>query len=220
MKRKTHTVRNIGLALLIFVALVYIAYPPVLTFIGEFIVLDDPPIKSDAVVVLNTGVELYPRLIQAAAIYREGFADKVVINGNRKTETLRRLERKGFRDCCPWYADSVRILVLLGVPGERVIRVSAEDAYDTVTEAESVGKQIIRAGIQSVIITTSKYHTRRAGYIWKSMFQDRLKIRTVAARSDPYSASEWWKSGRQARWVLAEYGAWLYYFWKCFKERI
>jgi Fe-S oxidoreductase len=51
---------------------------------------------------------------------------------------LRGLEKVGFQSCCPWYEDATRILSLLGVPRDKVIYISAEDAYETVTEAETV----------------------------------------------------------------------------------
>jgi len=95
-----------------------------------------------------------------------------------------------------------------------VIIINAESAYDTVSEAKLVGEVLSEAGITSIILTTSKYHTRRARYIWKKLFPDRFTIRAVAARNDPFSPEAWWKEGRQVRWVLAEYGAWIYYFWK------
>ena len=158
-----------------------------LTHIGKFLVADDPPGPSDAVVVLSTGLEYYARLIHAADLYKEGFAQKVVINGNRKSEVLRELEKKGFQACCPWYEPSTRILELLGVPREKIITLSVEDAYDTVSEAKAVGQSLIQANLLNITITTSKFHTRRAGYIWNSMFKDRLTIRVAAARSDPYA---------------------------------
>ncbi|MFC1515507.1 YdcF family protein [Thermodesulfobacteriota bacterium] len=216
MTRKKKKVIYIGIGLLVIMTVLYAAHVPAMVFIGKWIVHDDSPMKSDAVVVLNTGVELYPRLIQAADLYREGFADRVVINGNRKTEVLIQLERKGFRPCCPWYENTVQILLLLGVPRAAVMTVDAVDAYDTISEAKAVGEEIIDAGINSAIIATSKYHTRRAGFIWKNTHRDRLTVRTVAAQTDPYSPAGWWKSGRQTRWLLAEYGAWLFYYWKRF----
>jgi hypothetical protein len=101
--------------------------------------MDEKPIRSDCIVVLYTGVDYYPRLIQAAELYREGYAPKVVINGNRKTDVLRELEERGFKRCCPWEEDYVRILGILGVSRDGILPVSAEDAYDTVSEAEAVG---------------------------------------------------------------------------------
>ena len=190
----------------------------ILTRIGEFPVFDENPVLSDAVVVLCSGVEYYPRLIEAARLFRDGFARVIVINGNRKTDVLRSLEAKGFKRCCPWYENQLRILSVLGVPKDKILCISAEDAYDTVSETEAVGKELIRQGLSRIIITTSKYHTRRARFIWKKMFINELSVCSVAAKTDPYDPQGWWKQGRKVRWVLAEYGAWIYYWWKNIKK--
>ncbi len=188
--------------------------PSILGSIGRFPVHDDPPTPSDAVVVLYTGVEYYPRLIEAARLYNAGLAKTILLNGNRKTDVLRRLEKKGFVSCCDWSENYIRILGLLGVPRESILAVNAEDVYDTISEARAVGPVLLERGIQSILLTTSKSHTRRARHIWNRLFGDRLTIRSVAAESDPYDPEAWWRHGRQIRWVLAEYGAWLYYGWQ------
>ncbi|MDJ0819280.1 MAG: hypothetical protein QNJ58_23955, partial [Desulfobacterales bacterium] len=72
----------------------------ILTAAGQWLVVSDAPSRVEAIVVLNTGVEIYPRLIQAAELYNAGYAGKIVINGNRKTEVLRELEARGYRSCC------------------------------------------------------------------------------------------------------------------------
>jgi uncharacterized SAM-binding protein YcdF (DUF218 family) len=182
--------------------------------LGDMVVIDDRAPSSDAVVVLNTDIELYPRLIQAAELYNQGLAENIVINGNRKTDTLRDLEAKGFKPCCPWYSDSVSILNMFSVPADKIIPISIEDAYDTVSEADAVGHELIKRKWKTVIITTSKYHTRRAKFIWQKMFGKQLSIYMVSAKTDPYDPHSWWKDGRQIRWLLAEYGAWIYYWWK------
>ena len=194
--------------------LLYLLSGSIFRALGRFVVCDETPVQSDAVLVLNTGVEYYPRLLEAASLYRKGLAKRVVINGNRKTDSLRELEIKGFKRCCPWYEDSLRILSLFGVPRNTVICISAEDVYDTVSEAEWVGREVLARGMHSVLITTSKYHTKRARFIWKKMYDGELSIRIVAAKTDPYDPESWWRDGRQIRWVMAEYGAWIYYWWK------
>ena len=203
-----------GIVILLLAGLLYLSSSMIMTRLGEFLVLDEEPVPSDAVVVLCTGVEYYPRLIEAAELFRNGFARKVVINGNRKTDVLRSLEDKGFERCCPWYEESLRILLMFGVPRDQVICISAEDAYDTVSEAEIVGREILQKEFTRIIITTSKFHTRRARFIWNKRFGDTLTICSVSAKSDPFNPKGWWKEGRQIRWVLAEYGAWVYYWWK------
>jgi len=213
-QKKIPGVLKFAFFILIAAAAVYQFSDPILKPMGSFIVKDDNPVRSDAIVVLNSGVEYYPRLIEAASLYNRGFAQTVVINGNRKTDVLRELENKGFETCCPWYENSLRILSLFGVPRSNVIWISAEDAYDTISEAEAVGNELIRRGYKQIIITTSKYHSRRAHFIWQRMFEKKLTICSVSAKSDPFDPQSWWKSGRQIRWVLAEYGSWIYYYWK------
>ena len=211
---KKHKIIFIVLSILLLVTFLYIFSERLLTAVGEMLIVDEEPVSSDAVVILNTGMEYYPRLMEAAGLYRNGFAKKVVINGNRKTEVLRQLEKRGFKPCCPWYEERIRILVLLGVPRRDIVPVSAENAYDTISEAKAVGKELIEAGMRRIIITTSKSHTRRARHIWQSLYPDELRMRMVAASDDPYSPKRWWKEGRQIKWVLAEYGAFLYCWWK------
>lgn len=205
---------KIGFITIILMLVFFILSRDILCKLGEFLILDKKPEKSDVVVVLNTDVEYYPRLIEAAAIYNKGVADKIVINGNRKTDILRALESKGFELCCHWCENRLRILSLLGVPRDSVICISAEDAYDTISEANSVGKELVRMGYSRILITTSKYHTRRASLIWEKQFGENFSISTVSAKTDPYDPHGWWKEGRQLRWVMAEYGAWIYYWWK------
>jgi uncharacterized SAM-binding protein YcdF (DUF218 family) len=190
----------------------------IMTGIGKFLVKEEILGKCEAVVVLNSGVEIYPRLIQAAELHNNKICEWIVINGNRKTDVLRELERDGFRECCAWYENHFRILEVCGVPREKIIAISAEDVYDTISEAREVGNVLLDREISSVIIVTSKYHTRRARYIWEKHFGDKLKIRVTAASTDPFVVNGWWKDGRQIRWVLSEYGAWVYYWWNSMKR--
>jgi len=215
LKRKAIHRRSIWiLTALALMAVAFVFSGTFFKIIGDIIVIDDDAASADAAVILNTGIEYYPRLIQAAMLYRQGLAENIVINGNRKTDILRDLETQGFKTCCPWYSDSVGILTMLGVPENKIIPISVEDAYDTVSEADAVGRELVKRKLTTVIITTSKYHTRRAKFIWQKMFNQRLTIYMVSAKTDPYDPHYWWKDGRQIRWVLAEYGAWIYYWWK------
>lgn len=213
VKRRKRLIICIALILCI-AAVIYALSERLFKEIGDFLVHDDPADHSDAAVILNTGIEYYPRLVEAASIYKKGLVEKIVINGNRKTDSLRELEAMGFKSCCPWYEDSMRILEMLGVPRYDVIPVSAEDVYDTVTEAEAVGGEIVAQEYKDIILITSKFHTRRAAHIWKEMYKGKLDVTSVSAKTDPFDPSSWWKQGRQIRWVLAEYGAWIFYYWK------
>ena len=77
-----------------------------------------------------------------------------------------------------------------------------------------MGKELARNGIENLIIVTSKSHTRRARHIWNSMWSEKFNIQMVSAKEDPFDPESWWMSGRQIKWVLAEYGAWIFYYLK------
>jgi uncharacterized SAM-binding protein YcdF (DUF218 family) len=204
--------RKIFLAVLI-LALLAVLHERILTGMGSFLVQEDIPQYSDAAVVLYTGVDIYPRLIEAADLYKKSKTGKVVINGNRKTEIVRDLESSGYEAPCKWYAEDLNVLIHLNVPKEHIMAISAEDAFDTISEARIIGDTLINTGMKSVIITTSKFHSRRAHYIWSKMFKDRLDVYVAPARNDPFNPESWWRDSRQIRWVLSEYGAWVYYYY-------
>ena len=216
MDQKQHTAdrnRSLVIKIAAIALIVLLLSPHFMKLLGHWLVKSELPDNADAAVVLNSGTELFPRLIQAALLYRQGLVKKVVINGDRKTDAIRRLESEGYQSCCEWYENHVRILVLKGVSRQDIITVSAEDAFDTISEAQAVGSHMLELGLEQLVITTSKFHTRRAQYIWQKLFGQKMKIYAAAAEEDPFSPDSWWQDGRQIRWVLAEYGAWIYYFY-------
>ena len=194
------------------IAVLFVTHTKILHAIGSFLIVEDIPLRADAAVVLNGGVDIYPRLIQAAELYKNKKTERIIINGNRKTDILRDLETNGYKPPCRWHAEAISILTYLGVPKEHIVAINAEDAFDTITEATIVGETLINKGLKDVIITTSKFHSSRAHYIWTKMYSKRLKVFIAPAKKDPFNPENWWKKGRQIRWVLSEYGAWLYYF--------
>jgi len=200
--------------LFLLIALLFIIHDKILAGIGNFLVVHDVDDHTDAAVVLATGVDIYPRLMEAADLYKKKKTDRVVINGNRKTDALRKLEAQGFKPPCKWHAEEIKLLVLLGVPKDHIMAISAENAYDTISEAKIVGNILVNNGMKKIVITTSKYHTRRARHIWQKMYKGKLQVYTAAAKNDPFNPKAWWKDSRQMRFVLAEYGAWLYYYWQ------
>lgn len=197
---------------LILIALLYLGGGWSLTMMGRYLVVDEKEVRADAAVVLSTGVDYYPRLMQAADLFLAGRVSRIVINGNRKTDVLRELEQLGYESCCHWPENSLRILELLGVPRDRVVSISAEDVFDTISEARFVGQRLQKDNHRSLIITTSRFHTRRAKTIWSTLYQDIFQIYTSAAKKDPFRPDAWWREGRQIRWVLAEYGGWFYFY--------
>ncbi len=213
-------VRRLGITAGALLVLALLGRLWLLPAMGRLLVDDQPPPRADLVVVLATGAEYYPRLIEAARLVSTGTAPRILIDGDRKTPALRRLETQGFRRAAPWDEDALRILELLGVARSKVARVSAEDAYDTISEALALGPELARLGVRRILLVTSRFHTRRAAAIWRRLYGDRLEITPVAAREDPFDPDGWWHDGRQIRWLMAEYGGWIFYGWQALTGRL
>jgi uncharacterized SAM-binding protein YcdF (DUF218 family) len=197
----------------ILLILLFLAGPWLMTRAGEFLVVDETPLESaDAVVVLTTGVDYLPRLMQAAELYKQGLAKYIVVNGNRKTDIHRKLEKQGYVSPGNWYDSSIAILEFLGVKRTAILFVNAEDVFDTVSEAETVGPVLAQNNIRSIIVTTSKFHTRRSIAIWRHLYESKFDLQVMGASEDPFEVDGWWLHGRQIRQLLGEYGGWLY-FW-------
>ena len=200
--------------LVILISLLFFYRTEWLRYLGHSLVIDDPVATADVAVVLTTGVDYVPRLLQAAQLYREKRVKKVMINGNRKTDAIRKLEAQGFVPACKWYENSLRILEMHGVPRDKVWTVSAEDVFDTVTEAQTIRSFLLNNDVDSMIITTSKFHTRRARFVWRKVMGADQGIYSSAAADDPFDPDIWWQDGRQVKQVMGEYGGMAYYVWK------
>ena len=74
----------------------------------------------DAVVVLTTGAEYYPRLIEAATDLSKRFCKTDHYQWKSKNRyVIRKLEDMGFEPACHWCEDHLRILSLFDVPQTR-----------------------------------------------------------------------------------------------------
>jgi uncharacterized SAM-binding protein YcdF (DUF218 family) len=89
-----------------------------------------------------------------------------------------------------------------------------QEVTSTWDEAQEVRSLVEQKGYKSVVLVTSKYHSRRASLI----FQDALKGKaTVISVPSPYDSSDpesWWKRDEDAKKVLMEYQKLLVYYWR------
>jgi hypothetical protein len=81
-----------------------------------------------------------------------------------------------------------------------------QDTDSTVDEALGLRQCLEQRNWRSVIVVTSKYHTRRAGFIWRKEFRGanpRFKIWVYGVDDPEYSPAGWWRKRRYAKtWLL------------------
>ncbi len=181
---------------------------PLLTDLGQYLVVNDKLTPSDIIFVLNGDYTTRP--YYAAELYQQDLAPKVVI---ARAEDLPPAEM----GILPNDTDiSVTIMEHLGVPpGNITILPFPGGVTSTFDEAEVLRNYAATADIQHVIIVTSAFHTRRAGWIFtRELAGMDITLEMAAAPYRDFNASNWWQSEDGMITLFNEYIKLAYYFSK------
>jgi len=168
---------------------------------GVWLVREDPPQPAEAAVVLSGG--LPERAVAAAALFRAGQAKEVWLTRPSEPRAAMRqldLPYSGEEDY------SRMVLIAKGVPPED-IRFLPQEINSTADELRAVYAQLQPRPGTTVIIVSSKAHTRRVRTIWnvvsRGTMPGRLLIR--AAPGDRFDAEHWWRTTNDVLTVVREY---------------
>jgi uncharacterized SAM-binding protein YcdF (DUF218 family) len=188
-------------ALLLAVALFAVAARPLARAAGEFLVESDALEPVDAILVLTGS---YPdRILEAAALYREGAAPRLILCREPENAGFRRLAELGVR-VPKLYELNRTVAEQLGVPSD-AITVLDRPAGSTYSEAEVALDYAAAQGYRSLLVVTSKYHSARAARIYRFLAGDRIRILVRPARDDDFQAATWWQDRVSTRRVVIEY---------------
>jgi uncharacterized SAM-binding protein YcdF (DUF218 family) len=76
---------------------------------------------------------------------------------------------------------------------------------NTADEAAQTRPVALQRGWTSLIVVTSKYHTRRTGYAFEREFAGTsVRIQVKGSRHDRVSPDGWWRSRSDLRYVVSE----------------
>jgi uncharacterized SAM-binding protein YcdF (DUF218 family) len=174
--------------------------------LGRWLVVEDPLGKASAIVVLSGAMPV--RAIEAAKLYREGYAPEVWLT--HSTEPVETLEEMGI----PFVGeDHYNALVLIheGVSA-KAIHVLEPPIVNTVDEIRVAASALARANGQAVILVTTKVHTRRVRLLWRRLVPGQGRAIVRAASRDPFDPGHWWRNTSDAldvvREVLGIWNAW------------
>ncbi|MEO8603896.1 MAG: YdcF family protein [bacterium] len=190
-----------GLVLVALAAIVALLARPLMRAAGRFLVQNEAPQHADAIVVLAGG---YPdRILEAVALYREGWAPRILLGREPANAGFRKLEGLGLQ--VPKLVDiNVTIAEQMGVPAD-AIAVVAQPAGSTFDEAQVIIDTVLQQGYRTILLVTSKYHSHRAARIYRFLAGDRLRIIVRAARDDDFQPDAWWHNRVSTRRVAFEY---------------
>jgi uncharacterized SAM-binding protein YcdF (DUF218 family) len=105
---------------------------------------------------------------------------------------------------------SKKVLEKLGVP-ENAIMFPEREAFNTYQEAFIVKRFISKRKIRSIILVTSKTHTRRASMIFRFVLGKDVEVICRPTDHERFRADRWWKRKKHIREVATEYVALFYY---------
>lgn len=181
----------------IFAAVVIVAATLFFT-VGSWLVVEDPLVHADAIVVLSG--RLPERALEAARIYKAGYSDLVWISPPvSPVEELKTMKISYLGE--DFYNE--KVLIAKGVPPDSIRILDNADA-NTEAEVRQIAKDLHNSDFHSVIIVTSKAHTRRVRTIWSKLVGAEPRMIVHYAEDDTFDGAHWWRHTRDALDVTRE----------------
>jgi uncharacterized SAM-binding protein YcdF (DUF218 family) len=172
-----------------------------LPFAGRFLTPSHELQHADLIMVL--GGARVERWLEAVDLFKAGWAPRLVISPGIVSQLEIQLQARGIR--YPREGDLARDAVLaLGVPGDAVT-VLPDGVDNTAAEAVALRKAFPHGTIHRVIVVTSMYHLRRAGYAFRREFgRDGVDVIVRGSRYDGSVPSRWWTQRQDIRSIMSE----------------
>jgi uncharacterized SAM-binding protein YcdF (DUF218 family) len=188
------------ISFVMFSIVLYLVRRPILSFLGEAWIVEDPIDRADALLVLGDDNFYADRATRGAELFREGKAPVVVASGRRLRPNA------GIAELME------HDLVERGVPKDKIVRLT-HDADSTEEEAEALKKLVKERKWRRVIVVTSNYHTRRARYIFHKVFPQGVESRVASARDGDFDPQHWWEKRKAIKELTHEFAGMLEAIW-------
>lgn len=191
-----------GLALLL-------VWPPLAWAAADWLVVETEPSHADALVVLGGASTYQERAEYAARLFAGGFAPRVVLTDDGQRGGWSQAEQRN-----PFFVErAAAVLRGAGVPDASVETLPQKTA-STYEEARALRAYAEARGVRSLLVVTSGYHTRRAGWTLGRAFEGsgvRVSLAAVPPGGQTPARGLWWLSPAGWRTVGLEYPKLVYY---------
>ena len=171
---------------------------------GLWLIKEDHPEKADAIVLLTGSIA--DRVLQAADIYQSGYAERILI-AEEYMGAYKELEKRGF-SIISKTIQTKDALVFFDVPPDSII-ILPGDAESTMTEALITRDYISQNSyIDTILLVTSSWHTRRASIIFKKAFSEMetpVTVLSIPSVYNEFNAEKWWQCKEDIQMVILEY---------------
>jgi uncharacterized SAM-binding protein YcdF (DUF218 family) len=180
------------------VAVILIAAATMFFTVGSWLVVEDPLVHADVIVVLSG--RLPERALEAARVYQAGYAEQVWISPPiAPVDELKAMKISFLGE--DFYNE--KVLMAQGVPPDS-IRIMDRPNANTEAEVRQTAEAMHTLDYHSVIIVTSKAHTRRVRTIWRKLVGSQPRMMVRYAQDDSYDGAHWWRHTQDALDVMRE----------------
>jgi uncharacterized SAM-binding protein YcdF (DUF218 family) len=197
----------------------YVGRQALLSAIGGFLIVQDEAHPADAIVVLSGS--LPDRILEAVDLYKAHLAPRLILTKEQPLPGLAALRARG-ATLPEHHEQNISIAEQLGVPAD-VISVMPTPTTSTLAETRALVAYLKEQGVHSILLVTSKAHSRRARMIFHTLAGSDLSIAICPSRYDPFSAEQWWHERAYVRRLVIEYGKLLNFVvidrWRAGKSR-
>ncbi|MFV0387770.1 MAG: YdcF family protein [Pyrinomonadaceae bacterium] len=177
-------------------------------FVAEFLIVNEPLKKADALYILGGSSAYQERSFKAAKEYRNGVAGKIFVVDDGGHSGWSKIEQTNLK-----YSELTRRTLIRQKVNPEDIEVIKPYGSGTIYEAFEFKGFAKSENIKSVLLVTSEFHSRRA--IWT--FQKHVPNVTFGVVSPEEGDTShisrfWWLSRKQTKDVLGEYVKFAYYW--------
>ncbi len=146
------------------------------------------------------------RVPEAARLFREGFAPRILV---AREPTDQHPPRENFTDI------TIRMLVEAGVPRDRIVQLNPSSGVrSTADEARVLRLYLKSYPAHRVLVVTSPFHTRRARMVMNRAVPSDTRVALIAAPGDCNNST--WQSSSDCRQQVALEWLKLYYYFFTF----
>ena len=166
--------------------------------VGSWLVVEDPLVHADVIVILSG--RLPERAVEAARVYQAGYADQVWISPPiSPVDDLKAMKISYLGE--DFYNE--KVLIVKGVPPDAIRILDRPDA-NTEEEVRQIAEDLRSLNFHSVIIVTSKAHTRRVRTTWSKLVGSEPHMIVRYAQDDSYDGPHWWRHTHDGLDVVRE----------------
>jgi uncharacterized SAM-binding protein YcdF (DUF218 family) len=165
--------------------------------------------RADAIVVLSGSKAYVERARRAAQLYHEGRGAKIILTNDN--------QQSGWsveQQANPFFIERAAAeLKSAGVPAD-AIEMLPQAVTSTQEEASLLRAVASARGLRSILVVTSAYHSRRALWTWRNVFEEagvEIGLDAVAPGDQTPRPAVWWLQPRGWPMVAGEYFKLIYY---------